>query len=80
MEPSIQFTHEMEDEQHQLYTVPRRLDLVERHEGAGASFGVYRKKTHTDKYLCFSSHHPAAHKRSVVRSLLERAKTHTSDS
>ena len=39
---------------------------------------VYRKPTHTNKYLDFSSHHPLAHKIAVVRTLHTRAHALTS--
>ena len=34
---------------------------------------VYRKPTHTDKYLSYNSHHPVSHKKSVAKTLLQRA-------
>ena len=41
---------------------------------------VYRKQTHTDKYLDFNSHNPISNKIAVVRTLYHRATTHTTGS
>ena len=41
---------------------------------------VYRKPTHTDKYLSYDSHHPVSHKRSVGKTLLQRAESLPSNS
>lgn len=75
IEPSIEFTMEREDSDKKLAF----LDVeVERKADGTTNHKVYRKKMHTDKYLDFSSYHPPAHKRSVVRSLQDRATTHCS--
>ncbi len=52
------------------------LDVSVRHEPNGQLFtctSVYRKKTHTDNYLNFNSHHQLGHKNSVVTTLMIRA-------
>ena len=53
---------------------PPFLDiLLNREEDGSIGTSVHRKATHTNQYLCFHSHHPAAHKRAVVRTLMCRA-------
>lgn len=47
--------------------------LLSREEDGSISTSVHRKATHTDQYLSFHSHHPASHKRAVVRTLMCRA-------
>ena len=46
--------------------------LVSRRNGVIA-VGVYRKPTHTDRYLDFNSHHDSQHKASTASTLLHRA-------
>ena len=48
-----------------------------RREGGALDVTVFRKPTHTDRYLHFSSHHPASVKRAAVRSLFDRARNVT---
>ena len=50
------------------------LDLnVYRTDNGNLEIGVYRKPTHTNKYLAFCSHHPICHKMSVTKTLFMRA-------
>ena len=51
--------------------------LLERNDDGSLSTSVYRP-SHTDRYLDFTSHHPLMHKASVVKSLFNRAKSHSS--
>ena len=66
---NIQFTVEKESDEQ----LPFLDILLTREEGGSISTSVYRKTTHTDQYLNFESHHPVAHKRAVVKTLLHRA-------
>ena len=56
-------------------TLPFLDVMLQRGEDGSISTSVYCKPTHTDKYLDFSSHHPIAHKVSVVKTLFSRADT-----
>jgi len=66
---NIKFTYEVE----QGSQLPFLDLLLNRTENGGLKLQIYRKPTHTDQYLNFSSHHPIEHKLSVVRTLLERS-------
>ena len=67
----IQFT--MEEEQN--LSLPFLDVLVIRHDKTFRT-QVYRKPTHTDRYLHFDSHHPQHHKLAVTKTLHDRANTH----
>ena len=69
VEPSIQFTHEVEDNDHSLPL----LDILLTRRGESVYTSVYRKPTHTDRYIDFTSHHPLVHKAAVVKTLIKRA-------
>ena len=68
---NIKFTVEVEENS----KLPVLDVLVTRLPDGSMSTSVYRKKTHTDQYLNFSSHHPLHHKLGVIRSLLDRKDT-----
>ena len=75
VEPSIQFIAEVESNGKLLF-----LDvLLQREPDGSISTTVYRKFTHTDRYLDFMSDHPLAHKLMVVRTLHSRAEATCSD-
>ncbi|BHF62151.1 hypothetical protein SprV_0100513200 [Sparganum proliferum] len=73
--PDIQFTREEEhDEQLPFLDV-----LVTRTPNGELNTTVYRKATNTTRILNYHSDHPMAHKRSCVRTLFQRVKTHCSE-
>ena len=66
---NIQFTVEKE-----VNNEINFLDIfMKRAPNGQLNFKVFRKSTHTDKYLDYNSYHPEEHKNSVIRSLLHRA-------
>ena len=67
---NIQFTLKLENTSGQSLPF---LDTVTSRRGTEIRVDVYRKLTHTDRYLDFFSCHPLYHKRSVVNTLLKRA-------
>ena len=65
----IQFTAEKEENNSISF-----LDLkIMKKPNGSLNFGIYRKPTHTDKYLNFDSYNPIQHKNSVIRTLIHRA-------
>ena len=66
---SIQFTKETE-----VNSTINYLDMsIIRQQNGTLEFKVFRKNTHTDRYLNFNSYHPTKYKRSTARSLFCRA-------
>ena len=54
--PTIRFTVEREDSNSSL---PFLDTFLTRRQDGGLNIAVYRKSSHTDRYLQYSSHHPA---------------------
>ena len=72
---SIIFTREDEENN----SMPFLDAKFTRKEDGSVKSTVYRKKTHTDQYLNFASHHPKHQKLGVVRTLMHRCETTTSE-
>ncbi len=71
--PTIKFTMELEKDG----SLPFLDTKLTRRDNGTLSVAVFRKQTHTDRYLHFNSHHPVSAKRSAVRSLFDRARNIT---
>lgn len=71
---SIKFTIEKETENQLPF-----LDVLVKRDQLTIKTRVYRKATHSERYLNFYSHHSLNIKKSVIRSLSLRAISHTSD-
>ena len=67
-DPNIVFTMDLEENGRLPY-----LDSMIHCSNHKLTTTVYRKPTHTDRYLPYDSHHPRSAKCSVVDSLLKRA-------
>ena len=72
---NIKFTYEEEENK----SLPFLDTLVERKPDGSLTTKVYRKKTHTNQYLNFTSHHPTNQKLGVIRSLIDRKESIVSD-
>ena len=65
---SIKFTYEQEKDG----SIPFLDTLIICKPDGSVKLCIYRKKTHTDQYLQFSSHHPLHQKLGAIRTLLDR--------
>ena len=73
--PSIKLTTELEEGG----SIPFLDTRVTRKVDGKLDVTVYRKPTHTDRYLHFSSHHPTHVKKELVRCLYDRARIITKE-
>ena len=73
--PSIKFTMELEEDGSILFLDTRVTRKVE----GKLDITVYRKPTHMDRYLHFSSHHPTHVKKGLVRYLYDHARSITKE-
>jgi len=71
----IKFTKEIENSEGCLSF----LDLNIKRIGLYLETSVYRKPTHSNRYLNFNSYHSLENKKSVIRTLINRAFTHISN-
>ena len=72
---NIKFTYEEESEG----SLPFLDTLMVWTEDGTIKLLVYRKKTHPDQYLNFSSHHPLHQKLGVIKTLLDRCNNIVTD-
>ena len=70
---TIKFTMELEKDG----SLPFLDANLTRKEDGTLNISVFRKQTHTDRYLQLNSHHPVSAKRAAVRSLFDRARNIT---
>ena len=75
IDPHIKFTVEQPNAEG---AIPF-LDTFPQPKGENITVSVYRKPTHTDRYLDFNSSHPISAKKAVVRALMDRAENVCSD-
>ena len=66
--PAIQFTMKKESEKKIAF-----LDVLVEKDGTTATTSIFRKKTHTDRYLNHNSHHHARTKSGIMKCLRTRA-------
>ena len=71
LRPTIKFTMEQEKEG----SFPFLDALLTRNKEGKGNTSVYRKTTHTDRYLQYSSHHPEYVKRGMASCLFHHART-----